>query len=264
MFDSRPAHGKERICLVADLTIEVCVEGVDGLLAAQSAGAHRVELCASLLEGGLTPSFGVIEEALRRARIPVHVIVRPRGGDFLYTDAEFAAMCADVRACREARAHGVVIGCLTADGQVDAARTKELVALARPMSVTFHRAFDMTRDPAEALEALIDCGVDRVLTSGGCDTALDGLATLQRLVAQAGERIIVMGCGALGPATIARVRRGANLGELHFAALRDEPSGMRYRNPNVGMGGTARDREYTNTLTDPALVRATIQAALDA
>jgi copper homeostasis protein len=170
-------------------------------------------------------------------------------------------MRADVRACREAGAAGVVIGCLTADGRVDEGRTRDLVALARPLSVTFHRAFDMTRDPEEALEALVRCGVDRVLTSGQHDTAIAGLDLLRRLSAQAGERIVVMGCGALGPDTIAKVRRVAQLRELHFAALRDEASAMRYRNPDIGMGGTAKDREYVTTVTDPALVRATIQAA---
>ncbi len=249
---------------MTELAIEVCVEGVDGLLAAQAAGANRVELCASLLEGGVTPSFGVIQEALRQSRIPVHVIVRPRGGDFLYTDIEYATMRADVQSCRAAGAHGVVIGCLTADGQVDVARTRELVELARPMSVTFHRAFDMTRDPAEALDALIRCGVDRVLTSGQRETAIEGMDTLRRINEQAGDRIIVMGCGALTPDNIATVRRAANLKELHFAALRNEPSGMRYRNPRVGMGGSDRDREYTNTVTDPSLVRETIQAAHNA
>ncbi len=246
---------------MSDLVIEVCVEGVDGLLAAQAAGASRVELCASLVEGGLTPSMGVIQEAQRRATIPIHVMVRPRGGDFLYSAVEYATMQADVQTCRDAGVQGVVMGCLTADGQVDEVRTSDVVARARPLSVTFHRAFDMTRDPADALEALIRCGVDRVLSSGQRATALEGLETLQRLTAQAGDRIIVMGCGALTPANIAHVRRAAQLKELHFAALRDEPSAMRYRNPHIGMGGTDPEREYITTVTDPDLVRATIQAA---
>jgi copper homeostasis protein len=246
---------------MTELVIEVCVEGVDGLLAAQAAGASRVELCASLVEGGLTPSMGVIAEAQRRATIPLHVMVRPRGGDFLYSAVEYATMQADVQICREAGVQGVVLGCLTAEGQVDEDRTRDLVARARPLRVTFHRAFDMARDPEEALEALIRCGVDRVLSSGQRATALQGLETLRRLRAQAGDRIIVMGCGALTAATIAQVRRRAQLTELHFAALRDDPSAMRYRNPGIGMGGTDREREYTTTVTDPELVRATIQAA---
>ena len=123
----------------------------------RQAGADRVELCASLLEGGITPSFGTVREALRMAKIPFHVIVRPRGGDFLYSDAEFASMLADVAALRELGVAGVVVGCLTADGAIDEARMQALVEAAGPLAVTCHRAFDMTRDPAEALEALIRC-----------------------------------------------------------------------------------------------------------
>ncbi len=241
--------------------IEVCVEGVDGLLAAQAGGADRVELCAGLLEGGLTPSAGMIRAALGRATVPVHVIVRPRGGDFLYSDAEFAAMLADVADIRQAGAAGVVIGCLTADADVDEARTRALAAAARPLSVTFHRAFDMTRDPAAALEALVRCGVDRVLTSGQRSTAPEGMALLARLAALAAGRIGILGCGALDPATIAAVRRGTGLAELHFSALAEVPSAMRWRNPQVGMGGTPLDREYRLTVTDPDLVARTIQAA---
>ena len=126
--------------------IEICVEGIDGLVAAQQAGADRVELCASLLEGGLTPSLGVIRAALQIATIPFHVIVRPRGGDFLYSELEFQSMLEDVKALRDLGVVGVVIGCLTPDGKIDEPRTKALVDAARPMKVTCHRAFDMTRD----------------------------------------------------------------------------------------------------------------------
>src|SRR6202044_3245532 len=146
--------------------VEVSIEGVDGLLVAQDDGSDRVELCASVLEGGITPSMGIVREALRRARVPVFVIVRPRGGDFLYSEAEFESMRQDVMAFKDLGVPGVVTGCLTAGGAVDEQRTAELLQLARPMSFTFHRAFDMVRDPAGALEVLINLGVDRVLTSG--------------------------------------------------------------------------------------------------
>jgi len=243
--------------------IEVCVEGVDGLLAAQDGGADRVELCASLLEGGLTPSMGVVREALRRARVPFHVMVRPRGGDFLYSDAEFAAMLLDVDSLRDAGVAGVVIGCLCRDGAVDEARTRALVERARPLSVTFHRAFDMTRDLAEAMEALVRCGVDRVLTSGGRDAALDGLDALRALHEQAGGRIAVLGCGGLRPDTIGRVRRETGLRELHFSAGAEQPSAMRHRNPGVAMGGAGLAGEYAHMLTDPGLVARTIRAAAE-
>ena len=166
--------------------IEICVEGVDGLLAAQAAGADRVELCASLVEGGITPSLGTVRASLEGATIPFHVIVRPRGGDFLYSDAEYRSMLADVSALRELGVAGVVVGCLTVDGAIDEPRMSALVQAAGPLNVTCHRAFDMTRDPAEALEALIRCKVGRVLTSGQRDTALEGVELLAELVRQAG------------------------------------------------------------------------------
>lgn len=241
--------------------IEVCVEGIDGFLAAQEAGADRIELCASLLEGGITPSMGVIEEVLKLARIPVHVIVRPRGGDFLYSGHELAAMLADVVRLRGTTAAGVVVGCLTADGAIDEARMQALVGAARPMSVTCHRAFDMTADPEAAVEALVRCGVDRVLTSGQRETAVAGLPILRRTVAAARGRIKVMACGALDATNIVRVHRESGADELHFAALRTITSGMAYRNRDVGMGGTQVEREYELTVTDVQGVRATIEAA---
>jgi len=241
--------------------IELCVEGIDGFLAAQEAGADRVELCASLMEGGLTPSLATIRAAVKAAKIPVHVIIRPRGGDFLYSQAEFDSMVEDVRALREEGVAGVVIGCLTPDGRIDEARTKALVEAARPMSVTCHRAFDMTADAHAALEALVRCGVDRVLTSGQRDTAVDGIAILKSAVEQAAGRIVIMGCGALDAGNIRKVRDETGLAEMHFAALKTVPSGMAFRNPHVGMGGTEKDREYEVTLTDKDAVRATIAAA---
>jgi copper homeostasis protein len=243
------------------ITIEVCVENTDGLVAAQRAGADRVELCASLLEGGLTPSWGMIEEAKRLATIPFHVIVRPRGGDFLYTDIEFAAMIADVRALKALGVDGVVVGCLTAEGEIDEGRMRALVETARPLSVTCHRAFDMTRDFAAAVEALVRSGADRVLTSGQRDTALEGLETIRATVEAARGGLGVIACGALDAGNISRVRDATGAPELHFAALCTGPSGMRYRNPEVGMGGTALEREYTRTVTDEQAVRTTIAAA---
>jgi copper homeostasis protein len=241
--------------------IEICVEGIDGLIAAQEAGADRVELCASLIEGGITPSLGTVRLALDVATVPFHVIVRPRGGDFLYSDAEYRSMRADVEALRDLGVAGVVVGCLNPDGTIDETRVSDLVACAGPLAVSCHRAFDMTRDPVEALEALIRCKVGRVLTSGQRDTGVEGAALLAKLVKQAGDRIVIMGCGALDADNIGSVRRRTGLSEMHFAALKDVPSGMIYRNPHVGMGGADLDREYRNTITDRAAVTATIQAA---
>ena len=242
--------------------IEICVEGIDGLVAAQEGGADRVELCASLLEGGLTPSLGVVKAALDVATIPFHVIIRPRGGDFLYSELEFQTMVEDIKALRDlGTVAGVVIGCLTPDGRIDEGRTKALVDAARPMAVTCHRAFDMTVDYREAIEALIRAGVDRVLTSGQRDTAVEGIDILKDTAAIADGRIVVMACGALDANNIAQVRRATGVDEMHFAALRTIKSAMDFRNPHVGMGGTAIEREYEITLTDTDAVRATIAAA---
>ena len=240
--------------------IEVCVEGIDGLVAAQKGGADRVELCASLLEGGITPSLGTVREAMAVATIPFHVIVRPRGGDFLYSERENRSMLEDVLALRDLGVAGVVVGCLNSDGTIDEARMSALVEAAGPLNVTCHRAFDMTRDPAEALEALIRCKVGRVLTSGQRDTAEEGAGLLAALVKQAGERIVIMGCGGLDASSIGAVHARTGLREMHFAALKDVPSAMAYRNPKVGMGGTDLDREYRNTVTDVSAVAAAIAA----
>jgi copper homeostasis protein len=243
------------------MLFEICVEGIDGAVAAQEGGGDRIELCASLLEGGLTPSFGTIRAALKLCYVPIHVILRPRGGDFLYSDAEFATMLDDAREIAKLGAAGIVIGCLTEDGRIDEVRMKALVEAAQPLSVTCHRAFDMTRDPAEALEALIRCGIHRVLTSGQRSTAVDAIPLLKKLNDQAAGRIVIMACGELAPDNIAQVVRETGGQEFHFAAPKRVPSGMVYRNAEVGMGGTELDREYSNVLTDPELVRATIAAA---
>jgi copper homeostasis protein len=240
---------------------EICVEGVDGAVAAQQAGGDRVELCASLVEGGITPSIGTVRATLGAVSVPVHAMVRPRGGDFLYSALEFASMLDDVAVLRDAGVAGVVFGCLTADGRVDEDRTRALTLQARPLSVTFHRAFDMTDDPAAALEALIRCGVDRVLTSGQALTALAGLATLRRLAEQAAGRIVVMGCGALRPDSVGTICREAGLTELHFSAQVQVPSMMQFRNGELTMGGAPAEREYFQVGTDIDLVRATIAAA---
>jgi copper homeostasis protein len=203
----------------------------------------------------------MVEEAKRRATIPFHVIVRPRGGDFLYSDIEFAAMLADVRALRSLGVDGVVVGCLTPEGEIDETRMRAVVEAARPLSVTCHRAFDMTRDVGAAVEALVRCGVDRVLTSGQRDTALEGLETIRATVVAAGGRLRVMACGALDAGNVTRVRDATGAQELHFAALRAEPSGMRFRNLHVRMAGTALEREYTNQVTDELAVRTIIAAA---
>jgi copper homeostasis protein len=241
-------------------TVEICVESVDDLVVAQQAGADCAELCTGLLEGGLTPSLGTVRTALAVATIPFHVMIRPRRGDFLYSELEFKSMLADVKAMKDLGVAGIVTGCLRADGTIDEARTKALVQAARPMKVTCHRAFDMTRDVAEAIEALVRCGVDRVLTSGQGNSALEGLATLVKTVESARGRIRIMACGGLEPDNIAEVYLRSRVEELHFAAPRQKESGMRYRNTGVMMGEEAAEAEFMVTVTDSATVKATIAA----
>lgn len=202
----------------------------------------------------------MVRAALEVARIPFHVIVRPRGGDFLYSENEFAAMLADVRALRELGVAGVVIGCLTPDGAIDEPRTRALVEAADGLRVTNHRAFDMTRDIEEAVEALVRCGVDRVLTSGQADTAEAGVPGMSLAVAAARGRLRVMACGGLHPGNIADIYRRTHVDDLHFAAPRRVDSAMRYRNVGVTMGGEQAEAEYSRDITDAELVRATIAA----
>ena len=179
------------------MIFEICVNSIAGVRAAKAAGAGRVELCADLLEGGITPSRGMIRQARTIAGIGLNVMIRPRGGDFLFDDDEFAAMRSDIETAKAEGADGVVIGLLSATGEIDIARTRELIALARPLSVTFHRAFDMTPDPFRALETLIELGVDRVLTSGQEASVLEGLPLIVELTERAGERIVIMPGGGI-------------------------------------------------------------------
>jgi copper homeostasis protein len=239
---------------------EICVDSVEGVRAALAAGAHRVELCADLLEGGITPSLGMIRRASAVEGIGLHVIIRPRGGDFLYDADEFAAMEADIDAAKAEGADGVVIGLLTADGAIDVARTRALVERARPLSVTFHRAFDMAADPFEALESLVGLGIDRVLTTGQEATALDGLPLLSLLMDQARGRIGIMP-GGMTPKNVGRIVAALRPAEVHFAALTPQPSAMRVRRDGVFMGGELRPPEYDRPATSEALIRAVIAAA---
>src|SRR5215472_5083110 len=237
------------------MIFEICVDSVAGVRAAKAAEADRVELCADLLEGGITPSLGVIRQARKVSGIDLNVMVRPRGGDFLFNDDEFASMRSDIEAAKAERANGVVIGLLTATGEIDAARTRELVALARPLSVTFHRAFDVATEPFRALETLIELGVDRVLTSGQEATVLEGLPLIVELMKRAGDRIVIMPGGGITARNVERIVAAAKPREMHFAALDPVESGMRFRRPHVFMGGELRPPEYYRLDTSQALIR---------
>ena len=243
---------------------EVCVDSIDSAIAAERGGAARVELCSDLLEGGLTPSYGTLKATRERVRIGIMAMIRPRGGDFCYSDTELAAMLHDVRMARETGANGVVLGILTPDGEVDVDHTRRLIEEARPLKVTFHRAFDMTRDPIAALDALIALGVDRVLTSGQEPSVLEGLDLIAQLVGRARGRIIVMPGGGITDRNIARISARVPVAEMHFAGGQPVESRMRFRNPRVFMGGTLRPPEYAIDVLDPAYVSRVISTACGA
>ncbi|MGS2614811.1 copper homeostasis protein CutC [Micromonospora sp. LZ34] len=243
-------------------TFEICIDSVEGAIAAEAAGADRVELCSALFEGGLTPSIGTIETALRSVdRIRVHVIVRPRAGDFIYSLAEVDAMVRDVQAAVAAGAHGVVIGALTAEGDIDVPTTRKLIEAAGTASVTFHRAFDMVRDPFQALEQLVELGVDRVLTSGQEVSVLEGAPLIAELVRRAARRIVVMPGGGITPRNIARIIEATGAEEYHFAALVPSDSPAVHRNPRPLMGGTLHRPEYERSGTSGELVGQVLAAA---
>lgn len=243
-----------------DMIFEICVDSVEGVLAAQAAGAQRVELCANLVEGGTTPSQGMLQLACQSVTIPVNVIIRPRGGDFWYSELEFEVMRHDILAAKQAGASGVVIGLLRPDGGVDVERTRALVAAARPMSVTFHRAFDMARDPAEALEAICEMGIDRLLTSGQAPSAPEGAECIASLVRQAAGRVVIMGGGGLNVSNIAAFIVRTGITEVHFTARMAVKSPMVFRNPRCLMGKSYQPDEYSRKETRFEIIREIMQA----
>ena len=243
-----------------DFKFEVCANGVESCLAAQDGGADRVELCAGIPEGGTTPSYGEIKVARRLLTATrLHVIIRPRGGDFLYSPLEVERMACDISVCRELGADGVVIGCLLADGSIDVDSTRRLVEAAGGMSVTFHRAFDRCRDPRQALEQIAGLGIDRILTSGQQPTALQGVPLLGELNRLADGRVTILaGCG-VNESNIREIQERTGVHEFHFSARVAVRSRMEWSNPDVYMGAKDAD-ESTLMYTSADRVRATIEA----
>lgn len=246
-----------------DFRIEVCANGVESCLAAQAGGADRVELCAGMSEGGTTPSYGEIvtaKELLHTTRL--HVIIRPRGGDFLYTPLEVRRMISDIELCKRVGVDGVVFGCLTPEGDIDMQVNAALMEHAEGMSVTFHRAFDRCRDPFQALEQLIDLNFDRILTSGQQPNAEKGMDLLRQLNEQAQHRIeLLAGCG-VNEHNILRIAEYTHIREFHFSARERVHSKMLFSNSAVYMGTPDRDDMYTDT-TSEQKVRNTIAALID-
>ena len=232
-----------------DMKTELCAYSVDACRIAARLGVDRVELCASPAEGGVTPSMATIERVAKIEGIDVSVMIRPRGGDFLYSDDEFETMLRDIAYAREAGATGVVFGILTADGSVDVERTRQLVEASKGMETTFHRAVDMTEDYEAAVEAVIAAGCNRILTSGSYDKAIDGIANIRRAVEIAKGRIEIMaGSGVVA----ANAKQLAEVGvdALHFSAKCMVAGAMEYRNPRISMGGSDAVDEYALRTVD--------------
>ena len=238
---------------------EVCANSVESCIAAQAGGTDRVELCAGIPEGGTTPSYGdivIAREVLQKTKL--HVIIRPRGGDFLYSPIEQRIMLKDIDNARRLGADGVVLGCLTDDGEIDIPLMKQFMEAAQDISVTFHRAFDVCRNPQKALEDIISLGCDRILTSGQQATAELGIPLLKELQQQAAGRITLLaGCG-VNETNIARIAQETGINEFHFSARETVASRMQYRKERVPMGATVQINEFERNVTTKERVKKTI------
>ena len=242
------------------ILVEVVVDSVESAVAAQGGGAGRVELCANLVEGGTTPSAGMIAECRQRITIPLYVMIRPRGGDFLYSDAEIEIMRRDIRQASALGADGIVLGLLLPDSTVDATRTARLIRQARPLDVTFHRAIDVCRDPFEALDTLAGIGVDRVLTSGQAASAQRGIKTITRMVRHAGNRLVILPGGRINEKNAAAIVGKTGAREIHVRCARAVRSGMKYRSTTVTFRGKPLASDYVNEYTDASRIRGLVKS----
>jgi copper homeostasis protein len=242
--------------------LEVCANSATSAIAAQQGGAARIELCENLAEGGTTPSYGQMILARKHLHIKLYVLIRPRRGDFLYTDLEFEVMQADIRTCIEAGCDGVVIGMLKADGSVDKERCTELVRLARQwgLGVTFHRAFDMCADQFQALEDIIDLGCERILTSGGKSTAMEGATVIAHLIEKAAGRIAIMPGSGITENNVADLVHFTGATEVHSSARVKIAGGMQYQNDHILLNDGLTD-EYSLDVTSTDRVKEILKRA---
>lgn len=239
--------------------VEICLDDLDGVAAAERGGADRIELCAALSEGGITPSIGTVAAALRQVeRMGVNVLIRQRGGDFVFSDAEVSAMVDDIRAIRQLPNPagvpvGFVIGALRPDNTVDVAATARMREACGDAAVTFHKSFDQTPDLPAALDDVIGLGIDRILTSGGVPTASDGSETLAELVVRARGRLIILAGGGVRAANVAELVRRTGVTEVHLRASEARPSASRA----AGGQSNAYDSGY-RMVTSAAVVAAVV------
>ena len=246
-----------------EVLVEACVDAIDSALEAEKGGAGRIELCGELLQGGVTPSAGLIAAVWERVEIPVFVLIRPRTGDFLYSHAECDVMLRDVEAAKSLDVDGIVIGALTRVGDIDVGTMSRFIDAAGSMTVSFHRAFDFVRDQDVALEALIELGVDRVLTSGGAATALEGAAALARLVQQAAGRIVILAGGSINATNVGDIVRASGVREVHVRAAERIESAMTHRRADVTLARPQAVGDYERVVTAAREVARVITAIGD-
>ena len=238
-----------------EILIEICVDSIESALAAEKAGAHRIELCDNLMAGGTTPSMGMLQVLRKHLRIDINFIIRPRSGDFCYSDFEFQVMKKDIEMAKAYGADGIVLGILKPNGEIDLERMKQIIEVSEPLKVTFHRAFDMTRDPLKSLDSLINLGIERILTSGQESNALKGIDLIKELVHRAGDRIIIMPGAGINDINVEEMVNKTGVREVHMSAKEKVESIMEYRNSRVAMGGNLIVEEYDNYYTSEETVR---------
>jgi copper homeostasis protein len=240
---------------MAQVLLEICCGSIDDAIEAEKGGADRVELCSALFLGGLTPSVGTIQEAKRRLKIPVMVMVRPRGGGFAYSEAEMASMERDTEAAVENGADGVVVGILQSDGKIDVARCHRIRRLIGTLQAVFHRAFDVTPDPFEALGQLVDLGFTRVLTSGQKDSVPEGVELIKKLIERAGDRIEILPGGGIQDWNLKEVVERTGCRQVHMTAWRTTSDTSTQARPGITFGGALYPAEDRYQMTDAKLVR---------
>ncbi|MBK5201371.1 MAG: copper homeostasis protein CutC [Spirochaetaceae bacterium] len=238
-----------------DTKIEICLENIESIIVAEESGANRVEFCSDLFEGGLTPTLGMFRVARKRCSIPMNVMIRPRGGDFCYSDVEFETMLENTKIFKEEGANAIVFGILDKSGEIDLERSQKIIEAARPLPVTFHRAIDMSNDAIRSMKNLIDLGVDRVLTSGLEPSVMEGLIMLKEMINYAKDDIIVMpGCG-ISERNFAYIKETLKAKEYHIYLPEVKDSQMIYRPNHIYMGGLLRQEEFLLSQTSSDRVK---------
>ncbi len=244
-----------------NIKAEVVVYNIESAFKAQEGGADRIELCDNPADGGTTPSAGMIEVVRANVTMDIMVMLRPRGGDFSYSSYEYHAMKRDLYAMQKISVDGFVFGILNHDGTIDKKRCRELIEKSKPLKVTCHRAFDMTRDPFEALEDCIEVGFTRILTSGQKPNAHQGRDLIRQLVERADGRISIMAGSGVNESTVSEIVATTNVHEIHFSASSSRQSQMNFRNPSIAAMGEQGEDEYAVRTVDPERVRKIIELA---